>query len=116
VTADRFSNLEPVPLRLVSTPVRNGMVRLAVGGEVDIATVDRLRDVLRDLVHDRQVTSLIVDFDQVTFVDSTGVAALMAAYRAVQARRVAFKLTNCGPQALRVLEVLGVDKVLMSGA
>jgi anti-sigma B factor antagonist len=115
VTADRFSHIQPVPLRLVVTTAGDGVVQLSVGGEVDIATVDSLGEALTDIMRDPRVRGVVVDFGEVTFIDSTGVAALMAAYRLAEAGRIAFVVTRCRPQASRVLEVMGVDKVLTAG-
>jgi len=116
VTADRARHPQPTQLRLATVPAGVDTVRLTVGGEVDIGTVDPLHDTLLALVHDPRVRGVEVDLSEVTFVDSTGVATLMAAYRAAEARRVALVLTRCRPQALRVLEITGVDKVLMPGS
>ena len=112
---DPFGQVQPVPLLLATSQERDETVRLAVSGEVDIATVDPLREAMTAVLKDRQVTRLVVDFAEVAFLDSTGIAALMAAYRLAQAREVDFEVVRCRPQARRVIEVIGVDKFLISG-
>jgi anti-anti-sigma factor len=115
VTADHLSQIQPVPLRLVVSSAGEGTTRLSVGGEVDIATVDSMRDALTEIMRNPRVHGVVVDFGEVTFLDSTGVGTLMTAYRLAEAGGIAFVMTNCGSQVSRVLEVMGVDKVLTSG-
>src|SRR5260370_31520674 len=52
---------------------------VAVAGEVDIGTVTRLRERLFELAASGR--TLVVDLDQVSFIDSAGLAALVGAAR-----------------------------------
>jgi anti-sigma B factor antagonist len=113
VRGSRFDG--PAPLRVSGSADPAGTVRLAVDGEVDIASADVLQDAMTAVLHDRTVGRLVVDFAGVEFVDSTGIAALMAAYRLAAAGPTEFVVVNCRPQALRVLEITGVDKLLTRG-
>ena len=56
-----------------------GYAIVAVAGEVDIATVTRLRERLFELAASGR--TLVVDLDQVSFIDSAGLAALVGAAR-----------------------------------
>ena len=51
-----------------------GYAIVAVAGEVDIATVTRLRERLFGLA--ASGSTLVVDLDQVSFIDSAGLASL----------------------------------------
>jgi len=89
-------------------------VVLVVAGEIDMGTVDDLGKALSDVLSDCRPRRLVVDFAEVGFLESTGIAALMAAYRSGLAQRTIVTLINCQPVTRRVLEVTGVDKVLLS--
>ena len=56
-----------------------GYATVTVAGEIDIATVARLRERLFELAASGQ--PLIADLDQVSFIDSAGLAALVSAAR-----------------------------------
>lgn len=109
-------HLEPVPLGLVTHATDDGEVRLAVAGEIDIATVDPLADAMIGIIRDRRPVRLVVDFTEVTFLDSSGVAALVAAWRSAAASQIDFTVVNCGPNVLRVLEITGMVQALAAGA
>ena len=104
----------PVPFRLCTVRPDEATVVLAVAGEIDIGTVDDLRRALSDVLTDSRPRRLVVDLAEVGFLESAGIAALMAAYRSGRAQQTAVTLCNCQPLARRVLEITGVDKVLMS--
>src|SRR4051812_45441723 len=70
---DGADRLEVTPWRLTASPVTHGTVRLAVAGDVDLATADALRGAMTDLLADGRVTRLVVDFAEVSFLDAAGV-------------------------------------------
>ncbi|HZD01709.1 MAG TPA: STAS domain-containing protein [Actinomycetes bacterium] len=82
-----------------------------VGGEVDLATCPQLRDVLAQLV-DRGVYHLVVDLEQVSFLDSSGIGVLIGVLQRVREHGGSVRLTAPSPQVRRVLELTGVTKVL----
>ena len=60
----------------------DGTVVIDLRGELDIAVNDALRDVLVDTIATRRPPRLVVNMLHVTFVDSTGMGALLAGYNA----------------------------------
>jgi anti-anti-sigma factor len=91
------------------------LIRVALSGELDLISVDRLRDCLGDLV--TQGHRLVeVDMRRLAWCDSLGLAALLGA--AEICREVGGRLTvtgATGPVA-RVMMVTGVDEILRSGS
>jgi anti-anti-sigma factor len=71
-------HLDAIPLALLTTTDRDGGVRLAVGGEVDMATVSPLAATMASILDRPDTPQLVVDFADVTFLDSTGIATLLA--------------------------------------
>ena len=84
---------------------------LAVVGEVDVATASQLEECLLDLLH-HPLERLTVDMRATTFIDSSGLTALVAGLR--RARECGVELTVASPTAsvLRILEIAGVDQML----
>src|SRR6266545_1800110 len=112
MSVDDFRRADPVAFRLTPAPVHDRAARLLVAGAIDLATADRLRVVMEALLADPQITRLVVDFAEVTFLDAAGISALVAGYRAAEARGIVFALVNCPPGPLRVLEIVALDKLL----
>lgn len=87
-----------------------GHTVVTVSGEIDVFTAPRLRQVLFDPVLCGR-PRVVVDLDAVSFMDSTGVGTLVAARRWTLSRESALALV-CGPgPVLRLLGLVGLDKV-----
>jgi anti-sigma B factor antagonist len=85
-----------------------GCVIAAVTGEIDIATVGELRERLFELAEGSQ--PLIVDLDQVTFIDSAGLGALVGTSRRAAERGGSLHAICSQPQTRKLLWLTGVDR------
>ena len=85
-----------------------GVVIAAVTGDVDISTVARLRECLFELADSGR--TLIVDLNRVTFIDSSGLGALVATARRVAEHGGGLYAVCAQPQPRRLLWMTGVDK------
>ena len=90
--------------------VRNehGAVIAAVAGEIDISTVAPLRERLYELAANGG--TLIVDLNRVTFIDSTGLGALVGTARRVAEHGGSLYAVCAQPQPRKLLWTTGVDK------
>lgn len=89
---------------------RDGCAVLAVAGEVDVATVPRLREQLHGLVAQGS-NRIIVDLDGVDFLDSTGLGVLVGALKRVRSNDGELSLVCTQPRIRKVFEVTGLTKV-----
>jgi anti-sigma B factor antagonist len=94
------------------TDVVEGIPVLAVHGEVDLATVPRLRDALHRELANHPGRSLIVDLDGVTVLDDVGLGVLLGARRAARAREVEVVVVASTARLRTLLAETGLDAVL----
>ena len=85
-----------------------GCVIVAVAGEIDITTVTQLRERLYELANNGG--TLIVDLNRVTFIDSTGLGALVGTARRVEEHGGSLFAVCSQPQPRKLLWTTGVDK------
>ena len=90
---------------------RNGCTVVAVKGEVDLATAPTLKNRLLDLVADG-VTEIVVDLSNTEFLDSTGLGAVVAAYKRVRAHEGHLRLVATSARVKRVFEITNLDRVV----
>lgn len=83
---------------------------IAVFGEVDVASVPRLREQLHSLVAEGQ-NRIVVNLDGVGFLDSTGLGVLVGALKRVRAHGGSLGLVCNQPQILKVFEVTRLTRV-----
>jgi anti-anti-sigma factor len=87
-----------------------GVLIATVCGEVDIAVAGSLREHLCEAVREPGCR-LVVDLTGVSFIDSTGLNALIATRKKVQEHDGIIRLVVTAPPQLRVFEITGLDTV-----
>jgi anti-anti-sigma factor len=101
-------------LALKRTATSNGMIRVSVIGEIDIGTVAQLRSALQLALDEPGVGRLLLDFEPLRFLDSSGIATLVGAYRAADERGIRLRIHGCNGTVRHILEVTGVYEVLVT--
>jgi anti-anti-sigma factor len=99
----------------IRTDRQPGLVRLALTGPVDLTGLARLRSAMAEAIDgaiDEGRSRVVVDLAGVGFLDSSGINALVGAYRAGKARGVGVTVVNAAGTVRRTLEVVGVYQVL----
>lgn len=89
---------------------RAGERILVVTGEIDIATAPELRCEL-DALSLGAHSPVVVDLSGVTFLDSSGISALVAARQAVAGTDATLVLLEPSPPVRLVLEISGVGEL-----
>jgi anti-anti-sigma factor len=96
------------------TEVRGDQRTLVLSGELDMAEVPRLQEVLGSAV---AVSAAVdVDLTSVTFIDSTVISTLIAARRTAAAAGKRFAVVRSAGHVRHVLEVAGVLELLSTDA
>jgi anti-sigma B factor antagonist len=88
----------------------DGVAEVAVEGELDLSTAGELREALAGLL-DRGVTRLVVNFEALSYLDSTGLGVLLGSLRRQRSRGGALQVI-CPPRHRRLFEITGLTKVI----
>jgi anti-sigma B factor antagonist len=84
---------------------------VSLSGELDLSTVPRLQTCLQE--HQRAgAAAVILDLSQVTFIDSSGIGALIRAFKDSENGRRLLTVIAADTQVERVLQLSGIDKAL----
>ena len=83
---------------------------VAVGGEIDVYTAPKLRDRITELVADG-VYHLVIDMEQVEFLDSTGLGVLVGGLKKVRAHDGSMELICSQDRLLKIFRITGLAKV-----
>jgi len=103
---------ESTRLGVTRSASSDGAVCLTATGEVNIGTVDLLRDQLNQVLREPGLSRIVLDFRPLRFLDSSGIAALIGARRVADELNVALSIVNCHGTVRHVLEVTGVYEML----
>lgn len=81
-------------------------------GEFDVAGADRFRTTIDALLHDEGVTHLCVDLSGISFVDSSGIGALLGRYRRMLTHGGTMSLVGAPAAVQGMLDLSGILRVI----
>lgn len=82
-----------------------------VGGDVDLSTTPRLRQVLVGLASG-DGPGVLVDLEGCTFIDSSGIGVLVGAVRRLRGADRELRLASCPQPVLELIELCELDRTL----
>lgn len=100
--------LAPAPLRIEVTFTSPSSVRMAVAGEIDLATAPMLGMRLLTAIDAHHPAVIDVDLAEVGFLDCSGIGVLVAVRNAAEKSHCQVLVSHPQPLVATVLEVLGL--------
>lgn len=85
-----------------------GLIYLALRGDIDVSSIETIRDHVVDSAGRDTTTELVVDLAAVAFIDAVGVGLLVACRDHVEAAGVAYRVINAQSWVRRMLDSAGV--------
>lgn len=95
-------------LTITSSQLPNGWTLIAVGGELDLASVGDLEHAIDSCFTD-DAEGLVVDLTESSFMDSTGLKALVMANRRFGESGRSFAVAVHGGPVARLIDLSGVE-------
>jgi anti-sigma B factor antagonist len=86
------------------------VVRLS--GEIDVSTVGQARALLADAIGDNPGAVVTVDMGDVSFLDSTGIGAMVSALKRARQADGDLRLVGVQPQVMKVFQLTGLTRAL----
>ena len=86
--------------------------RMVLTGEFDLENAKHLTAALLEAIGDPDVTGVVVDMSGTTFLDSSGVKAIVTAYDAAEDAGKPLRLRNLQQPVRRVFEILELTALL----
>ena len=80
-------------------------------GEIDHHTAKKIRENIDSQIENSTCKTLVIDFSDVSFMDSSGIGLIMGRYKLMKQRQGEVKIKNPSPNTLRVLKLAGMDRL-----
>ena len=91
---------------------RNGTLTAFIKGEIDHHTVPEIRDAIDDaFVSVENINVLVLDFYDVTFMDSSGVGLVMGRYRLIADKHIKLEIINLSARDYKIMKMSGIEKL-----
>ena len=92
--------------------LEDGRLTIALTGEIDHHCAKAYIQVIASKIEAYMPDVCILDFRDVTFVDSSGIAVVINALRSMSQIEGKLLLTGLSPQPMRVFRASGLDKLV----
>lgn len=81
-------------------------------GELDHHSAEKIRTVLDKEIKRTNAVNLIMDFRNVSLMDSSGIGVIMGRYRLVKILGGTVIVFGCNEQIRRIIEMSGIEKIV----
>ena len=99
----------------VKIDVTGEVVTAYLIGDIDHHTAQEMRENIDNAIELNMPTLLILDFKDVSFMDSSGIGLVMGRYRTLAKTRAELHIMNAPPQIFKILKLAGIEKLAKLG-
>ena len=92
--------------------LQNGSLTVALTGEIDHQCAKNYIDAIASKIEVYTPRECILDFQQVTFMDSSGIAVVINALRCMTRINGKLVVTGLQSQPMRVFRISGIDRLV----
>ena len=92
--------------------LENGKLTIALTGEIDHHCAKAYNQIISSKIEAYMPQVCVLDFHEVTFVDSSGIAVVINALRNMSQIEGKLLLSGISPQPMRVFRASGIDKLV----
>ena len=89
---------------------RGDNITLTLAGDIDLEVTPEIKTQLASQIED--AASLTVDAANISYLDSSGVSILVIAMQICKQKQIDFTISNMSDEAMRVLQLAKLDKIL----
>lgn len=97
---------------LIDPQVTRDTLVIRVGGELDLRVAEEFRTRLDNLIDEYESKHLILDLQQVTFIDSSGLGAILGRYKKIANVGGTVAISGARPAVSRILELSGIMRII----
>jgi anti-sigma B factor antagonist len=99
-----------IPFKIETSAAGNGIVVVHLAGRLNAVSSPEAKERLKGLVAEGS-RSLVLDLSDLSFIDSSGLSALVAGYKAAAEAGGSLKLACMMPQVSEVFSLTHLDRV-----
>lgn len=97
---------------MIEYKAKGDTLTVLLEGELDHSRAPQIRSELDELLGDKRIKTLVLDFSRLSFMDSSGLGVLMGRYRVLARRGGKIKLKNVSSTVDRLLGISGIYRLV----
>ena len=95
----------------IETELKDSTLIAFLKGEIDHHTASKIRSLLDVEIENKNPKLLILDFTNISFMDSSGIGLVMGRYKLMTYLGGSLKIINPSPQIKKVMNLAGFDRL-----
>ncbi len=99
----------------VTIVAKGEVITACLDGEIDHHTAADMRQTIDQAVADNHPTLLVLDFKNVSFMDSSGIGLVMGRFKTVSSIGGELAIINTSPQIGKVMRLAGMERLAKIG-
>ena len=88
----------------IESKERSGVVVLSINGEIDLYNAPELKEAIQSLVDEKKI-KVVVNLDRVSYVDSSGIGALISSFSNLKKQGGSLRICNVAGSVRKVFEL-----------
>lgn len=103
---------KPTDANFLATYLNNNTVVVKIPARLSVLEAVAFKKTCEEIIQvNTDIKQMIIAFDETTFIDSSGLGALVSNFKTAQEKQIRFTLQNLRPQVMAVLNLTGLDQV-----
>ena len=90
----------------------NGICIISVEGNIALDGVNEAKGFLKKHIEDDQVKGIVINFEKVNFIDSSGIGLIVSVFKMMQERQGGFAISNLSKKNEEIFTITRLDKIL----
>ena len=99
----------------VSIVAKGEVVTAFLSGEIDHHTAAEFRETIDQAANEHKPTLLVLDFKNVSFMDSSGIGLVMGRYKTISELSGELAIVNTSPSIGKVMRLAGMERLAKIG-
>jgi len=97
---------------IFSHRIENDACIVAIEGNIALDGVNEAKAFLRPHLENPQVRSMVINFDKVNFIDSSGIGLIVSIFKTMQQKEGKLALTNLSQKNMEIFSITRLNKIL----
>ena len=97
---------------IFSNRVENDICVISVEGNIALDGVNEAKTYLRPHMDNKGAKGILINFDKVNFIDSSGIGLIVSVFKAMQQRNGKFGLSNLSKKNEEIFSITRLNKIL----
>jgi anti-anti-sigma factor len=95
----------------IAVEINGAVASIMLSGGIDYSTQDEFKNANKQALSAEDVTEIQIDFSDATFLDSSGIRALVILKKEADATNKSLVLLNCNDHIREIFNIGGFDKI-----